>query len=230
MCSVMGNVVNHSGTISPHSTPLHTFFRLGAELNSITYIFVRTYNRAPHLHIHHHHQMSDLLYPRNVSQDKYNREVLEFIPMLTYTVEHTPGETMAVVYETETASNEERTLKTRIPATYYEHLQRFLWQYYMWYGVYRSLHLKSKLLSTTSISLFQHMLVLMDAVVEQLLLGCIALGKDLSEDSRIDYFDYYLTTEFVVGRHQPPIVEEWRRKVENRDLDLERIDPFRLGM
>lgn len=73
------------------------------------------------------------------------------------------------------------------------------------------------------------MLVLMDTVIEQLLLGCLRLGLNLKEDSRIPLFDMYLATEFVVGFHDPTHVNAWRIRPENVRLDLESMDPFTLG-
>ena len=174
--------------------------------------------------------MSDIFYPRNVSGDKYNEAILDFIPMLTYTVAHAHGDPMAVVFETKSTPRAKAVIKAKIPAQYYEHLDCFLWRYYMFYQVYKVLHLgaKSSLLPS-GVGLLQRMLVMLDTVVEQLLLRCIALGEHLTPDCRVNWFDFYLTTEFVVGYHDPPTVEGWRRRPENRDLDLERIDPFQLG-
>lgn len=176
--------------------------------------------------------MSDLLYPHKVSGDKYNEEVLGFIPLLTYTVAHKPGEPMAVVFETASTPRAKAVVKAKIPAPYYQHLDRLLWRYYLWYRIYKVLCLNSRTtqcLHVHAISMLQHMLVLMDKVVEQLLLGCIALGDDLAEDSRFRYFDFYLATEMIVGYHDPLTVDVWRSKAEHRELDLERIDPFDLG-
>lgn len=176
--------------------------------------------------------MSDLFYPQTVSGDKYNEEVLHFITLLTYNVEHEPGKPLAVVFQTASGPREKPTVKAKIPAAYYKHLDRLLWKYYLFCRIYKVLHLGAKSKSSllpAGVGLLQRMLVLMDTVVEQLLLGCVAKGKELSSDSRFPLFDFYLTTEFVVGHHDPPTVEAWRRKPENRHLDLERIDPFQLG-
>lgn len=175
--------------------------------------------------------MSDLFWCRNVSIDPHNSAVLQFIPMLTYTVECTPGEPFAMVYETMSTRGAKPQLKTRIPAAYYNHLKRFLWRYYMMYKVYDVLHLRTNPsnLLVTGVGILQRTLVLLDTVVEQLLLGCKGLGEHLSETTRIHYFDLYLTTEFVVGSHDPKNVEAWRREEAHTDLDLERIDPFTLG-
>lgn len=174
--------------------------------------------------------MSDLFYPSEGSTNKYNSCILEFIPQLLYTVHHTPGEPMAVVMETPSTDGAETSVKTMIPAAYYRHVERFLWRFYSLYTIYEELHLqRQKVLLPAGITLFQRMLLLMDMVIEQLLLSCFNLGTDLKEDSRVLFFDMYLTTEFVVGFHDPGSVDAWRIRPENRHLDLERIDPFKLG-
>lgn len=175
--------------------------------------------------------MSDLLYPADgVPENKYAAVVLEFIPQLLYTVEYTPGEPMAVVWERASTPGSKPTVKTQIPSNYYCHLRRFLWRFYMFYNLYKVLHLgHTKVLLPIGIELLQRTLVMMDSVVEQLLLGCIALGHELSEHSRFYLFDLYLTTEFVVGYHDPGRVDAWRKNPHNRDLDLERINPHELG-
>jgi hypothetical protein len=66
--------------------------------------------------------MSDLLYPHKVTGDKYNEQVLGFIPLSIYTVAHMPGDTTAIVFETASTPRAKPVIKTRIPVPYYQHL------------------------------------------------------------------------------------------------------------
>ncbi|KIK73131.1 hypothetical protein PAXRUDRAFT_21195 [Paxillus rubicundulus Ve08.2h10] len=120
------------------------------------------------------------------------------------------------------------TFKTKIPAAYYLHVQRFLWPYYLLTTLYQKFHncaMVSRILTTAAAGFLQRMQVMLDIVIEQLVMGCVALGENITPDTRIPYFNYYLVTEFVVGRHDPTSVDAWRRNPENKDLDLERIHP-----
>ena len=66
--------------------------------------------------------MSDIFYPYNISGNKYNKVILEFIPMLTYTIAHACGDLMmAVVFETKSTPHTKAVIKTKIPARYHEH-------------------------------------------------------------------------------------------------------------
>ncbi|KIK72910.1 hypothetical protein PAXRUDRAFT_21444 [Paxillus rubicundulus Ve08.2h10] len=171
--------------------------------------------------------MSNLFYPAKVSGDKYNLVILEFIPQLRYTVKHEPGQPMATIHEASPPSATP-TFKTKIPAAYYLYVQHFLWWYYLLTTLYQKFHncaMVSRILTTTATRFLQWMQVMLDIVIEQLVMGCVALGENITPDTRIPYFNYYLATEFVVGCHDPTSVDAWRRKPENKDLNLERIHP-----
>ena len=60
--------------------------------------------------------MSDIFYSHNISGNKYNKVILEFIPMLTYTIAHACGDLMAVVFETKSTPHTKAVVKTKIPA------------------------------------------------------------------------------------------------------------------
>ncbi|KIK73986.1 hypothetical protein PAXRUDRAFT_20322 [Paxillus rubicundulus Ve08.2h10] len=83
----------------------------------------------------------------------------------------------------------------------------------------------SRILTTVAARFLQWMQVMLVIVIEQLVMGCVALGENITPDTRIPYFNYYLATEFVVGCHNPTSIDAWRRKPENEDLDLEQIHP-----
>ncbi|KAF9230948.1 hypothetical protein BU15DRAFT_68747 [Melanogaster broomeanus] len=170
--------------------------------------------------------MSDLLYPEFQSIKQYVPEIIHYIPILRYSVDHQPNEPMAIVYEARPPTATP-TVKTKVPGYYYTHLHCFFWRYYLFSLLHMEFNTgttKKRLLLPTTAGFMQRMLIMMDTVVEQLL-GCMELGDKLMPESRFHYFDHYLVTEFVVGRHEPDIVEDWRKELENYNFDLERIDP-----
>ncbi|KAH0826853.1 hypothetical protein J3R83DRAFT_4389 [Lanmaoa asiatica] len=174
--------------------------------------------------------MSDLHYPPSVLGDKYASAVLDFIPQLIYSVQYKPDEQIAVVLQKAPGRGLQPTVKTRIPAWYYDHVKRFLWRFYMLYAVYKTLHLHpgsaKRVLLPSGVDFLQRMLVLMDCVVEQLLITCMDLGDNLTEKCRVFSFDLYLSTEFIVGYHDPCHVDAWRKRPEHRDIDLESMFPM----
>ena len=60
-------------------------------------------------------------------------------------------------------------------------------------------------------------------------MACPRPGDKLSPDARVQYFDNYLATEIIVGRHAPGSVDAWCRNRDNLPFDLERIEPDSLG-
>ncbi|KIK71729.1 hypothetical protein PAXRUDRAFT_22921, partial [Paxillus rubicundulus Ve08.2h10] len=169
--------------------------------------------------------MSDLLYPSMGSEDTHNGYILDFIPLLFYTVELKPGAQMATVYEAKSPSSRRPTVTTKVPSYYFHHLVRFLWRYYLLSNLYTALHRgNSKVLVDSAIHFLERMLVMLDTVVEQLILRC-KNTPTMTPAFRVPAFDDYLVTEFIVGWHDPKRVEEWRNRIENRNLDLERIPP-----
>ncbi|KAF9235429.1 hypothetical protein BU15DRAFT_64876 [Melanogaster broomeanus] len=175
--------------------------------------------------------MSDLFYPQTVSGDQYNIAILDYVPQLKYSISHEPNTPMAVVYEA-LPPTANPTFKTEVPSSYYEHLRRFLWRYYLFSVLINKFNTgstKKRIVLPAVATFLQKMVVMMDTVVEQLIMGCMEKGQELDPELRCQYFDDYLVTEFVVGRHDPESVEAWRRKPVNRIYDLEWINPDRLN-
>ncbi|KAF9232094.1 hypothetical protein BU15DRAFT_67768 [Melanogaster broomeanus] len=175
--------------------------------------------------------MSDLFYPKTVSGDQYNIAILDYVPQLKYSISHEPNTPMAVIYEA-LPPTANPTFKTEVPSSYYEHLRRFLWRYYLFsvlINKFNTGNTKKRVVLPAVATFLQEMVVMMDTVVEQLIMGCMEKGQELVPELRCQYFDDYLVTEFIVGRHDPESVEAWRRKPVNRIYDLEWINPDKLN-
>ena len=172
--------------------------------------------------------MSDLFYPDITASNKYCVAILAFIPKLRYSVSVHADEPMGLLFVADPPSSSPR-MKCKFPRHYVPHLERFLWRYYLFSGLYEHFHLKKPQLNRIGIGFLERMLVMMDTVVEQLVMACSRVGDKLSPDLRVEYFDYYLATEFIVGRHDPDSVDAWRRNPNNLLFDLERIEPDSLG-
>ncbi len=69
-------------------------------------------------------------------------------------------------------------------------------------------------------------LVHLDNVVESLLRPAVGLTINEVEDYRCPNFEEFLITEFLLGRHDPEIVQEYR---EAYDVNIERIHLDELG-
>src|SRR6266568_5430927 len=172
--------------------------------------------------------MSDLFYSETVSENKYEKAILSFIPLLQYSVAVRRADPFGYLYEAAPPSATPQ-LKTRFPRVYMDHLRRFLWRYYLFSGLYSQFHLSRKQLSHKGTSFLESMLVMMDTILEQLVVRCLRLGESLTTDTRFPYFDDYLVTEFVVGQHDPESVDAWRMDPAHVNHDLERINPEALG-
>lgn len=173
--------------------------------------------------------MSDLRCAASNPEDKYGSAILEFVTMLRYTADskHTHGK-LATVYVKE--QRKPKRIHVQIPAAYYEHMKRFLWRYYLLSALYETWGSgPNKVTLPEGTTFLATMVIMMDTVVEQLHMQCQGCGKNVPHDLRCTLFDIYLTTEFIVGRHDGHSVDQWRRAPENIDRDLEQIDPFTLG-
>ncbi|KAH0834043.1 hypothetical protein J3R83DRAFT_11303, partial [Lanmaoa asiatica] len=67
------------------------------------------------------------------------------------------------------------------------------------------------------------MLILIDCVVKQLLITCMNLGDNLIEKCRVFFFNLYLSTEFIIGYHDPGNIDTWHKRLEYHDVDLESV-------
>lgn len=172
--------------------------------------------------------MSDLFYPETISGNKYNTSILTFIPELRYSVSVRGNEPVGLLYEAMPPSATP-TIRCKFPRHYVPHLERFLWRYYLFFALYDFFHLKRKQLNRLGLGFLQRMLVMMDTVLEQFVIAYSSLGDQHDHKTRIAYFDYYLVTEYVVGRHDPERVNTWRGHPNHIDIDLERIAPESLG-
>jgi hypothetical protein len=172
--------------------------------------------------------MSDLFYPAIITGNKYYAAILTYIPLLRYTISAPANDRTAVLYSAMPPSSP-ATVRCRFPRHYLPHLERFLWRYYLFFGLYDEFHIKRKVMNAIGVGIMERMLVMLDTVLEQLVLTCEALGDDVDPDTRVPYFDAYLVTEFIVGRHDPRSVDAWRENPDHTDLDLERIGPHELG-
>lgn len=172
--------------------------------------------------------MSDLLFPEIVAGNKYYAAILLYIPLLRYTVFAPANEQLGILFGAMPA-NSQPTVKCRFPRYYIPHLERFLWRYYMFFGVYDEFHLKRKQMTSVGLGFMQRMLVMLDTVLEQLVVTCEKRTNGMDPNMRVPYFDDYLVTEYIVGRHDHQSVDAWRRNQDNVDLDLERISPHELG-
>lgn len=193
-------------------------FKKGGPLTNIYTIVCQLslYQRTPST-------MSDLFYPQAVASNKCNT-ILTFIPASRYSVSVRADEPMGLLLEA-TPPSTEPSIKCRFPRHYVPHLERFLWRYYLFYGLYEYFHVKQQSkLNQFGIGFFQRMLVMMNAVLGQLVTTC-----SKNPNSRSTYFDDYLVTEFIVGCHDPQSVDAWRKNPYHVNLDLERIPPDFLG-
>ena len=172
--------------------------------------------------------MSDLLYPEIVAGNEFNVAILTFIPQLRYTIATQDKTHMATLYQAMPPSAPP-TFKCKFPAHYFHHLERFLWRYYLFSALYEHSHLERKELTRTGAGFVERLLILLDTVLEQLVMSCANLDVDMHPGTRIAFFDDYLVTEYIVGRHDPASVDAWRRNPDNVDLDLESIGPDELG-
>ena len=102
----------------------------------------------------------------------------------------------------------------------------FLWRYYLFA---RMLMEKVPLkLDKSFIAFLRKMLVMLDTALEQIIFCCLQTEDgQLEVDQRFPLFDIYLTTEFVIGHHDPKSVDLWCK--HHGAKDLERMDPFRFG-
>lgn len=172
--------------------------------------------------------MSDLFYPKKIIGNKYDIAIVGYIPKHHHSISHTPGESTGSVYVVKPPSATP-VFKTKIPTHYVLHLQRLLWRHRLFVELYIRFHKSHKRLNHKAIGFFQCMLIMMDTVIEQLLIGFSRPGMTLNANNRIPNFDVYLVTLFVVGRHDPESVYFWRRYPGNWNYDLERINPDDLG-
>ncbi|KAG9308765.1 hypothetical protein JVU11DRAFT_11557 [Chiua virens] len=168
--------------------------------------------------------MSDLFYPKAILQ--HDQLILEFVDCLRY--DSYPGHRFAFIYAMDKGKNgkfSDLRPHAKIPGEYFLHVRRLLWRYYL-FTVF--LKLKGKLRLAKSFVLFlQKMVVMFDTILEQLVYPCFQLpDRELEVNQRFPLFDLYLSTEFVVGYHDPKSVDVWRKRAGNTTKDLERMDPF----
>lgn len=169
--------------------------------------------------------MSDLLYPK--ATDKHDDQILKFINWLRYEV--CPGPQFTFVYASykhKGGGYGDPLPHTKIPQQYFLHVCHFLWRYYLFARMpVEKVPLK---LDKSFVAFLRKMLVMLDTALEQIILCCLQVGDgQLEVDQRFPLFDIYLTTEFVIGHHDPKSVDLWCK--HHGAKDLERMDPFRFG-
>ena len=112
-----------------------------------------------------------------------------------------------------------------VPNHYKDHLQCFLWRHQVFMEVVHQYNDKELHLVPYLSPLFQHYIVYMDGVAEDLLTTARKMINNPSYRSLT--FDLYLVVEYFIQRHESHIAAQWRGN--NPDVILECQDAFQLG-
>jgi len=116
--------------------------------------------------------------------------------------------------------------RVNLPTFYKKSFAALLWRLYLAIRLHKEFHKRrAKKFKDFRPRLLRHM-VHLDNIVEAMIRPALDVPLDAIADWRNPNFDEYLVTEFLIGRHDPTAVYEFRNKCET---NLERIPLIILG-
>lgn len=113
-----------------------------------------------------------------------------------------------------------------IPGHYLDHVNRFLYRYYILIRLFGKFQYSRGGKFARFIPTLKRIIVHLDNVIESLIRPSKEETKEALKTGFCRNFDEYLITEFLIGRHNPEIINEFRSRCPK---NLERINLESLG-
>lgn len=114
-----------------------------------------------------------------------------------------------------------------IPGIYLDHVTKFLYRYYILIRLFEKFKGRRQSRFVKFLPHLKRIIVHLDNVIESLLRPSKETTIEMLETLPCINFDEYLLTEFLIGRHDPDVIEQFRSRCPT---NLERMNPEGLGM
>ncbi|KIM69646.1 hypothetical protein SCLCIDRAFT_84672, partial [Scleroderma citrinum Foug A] len=149
--------------------------------------------------------MSDYYWPRSCITNLHKL----FITQIWYSI-HQDDDCCCIKY-TNILDEEPPQEHTFVPTFYMDHIKRFFWRHYLVITLYE--YYEEKKLPEYMQSFLPYLLkviVHMDNVIESIIRPCQAIARSEMKNHRFRAFDDYVITEYIIGRHDPDIMDDYR--------------------
>lgn len=120
----------------------------------------------------------------------------------------------------------ETTHRVNLPQRYHDFVMKVLWRLNLLVELYQTFCKRKAKKFTNFLPYLARILVHMDNVVEALIRPAVNLSMNEVKQYHSPNFHEYLITEYLIGRHDPAIVQQFR---ETYDMNIERIKLYHLG-
>jgi len=144
---------------------------------------------------------------------------IDYIYQVKYTLHHF-NPVIFEVKQTNIYSNETEH-RVFLPNLYHNLLSKVLWRGDILMMLYRKYLKRPPKMYKSFIYDLAKILVHLDNVVESLLRPAVGLSVNEAAEYRSQSFNEFLITEFLLGRHDPAAVQEYR---ETYDMNIERMN------
>ncbi len=158
--------------------------------------------------------MSDYYWPR----DEVTPIHIDYI----YQVKYTMDMLSAGIFEVKQTNlyTNETEHRVFLPGRYHEFLEKFIWRGEILMTLYRKYHKRPPKDYKPFLNRLPKIIAHLDNVLESLLRPAVGLSADEAKHYISPNFEEYLVTEFLLGRHDPDIVQEYR---ETYETNIERM-------
>lgn len=149
--------------------------------------------------------MSDYYWPRSCITNLHKL----YITQIRYSI-HQDDDCCCIKY-TNILDEEPPQEHTFVPTFYMDHIKRFFWRHYLVITLYE--YYEEKKLPEYMQSFLPYLLkviVHMDNVIESIIRPCQAIARSEMKNHRFRAFDDYVITEYIIGRHDPDIMDDYR--------------------
>jgi len=101
---------------------------------------------------------------------------------------------------------------TFVPAFYRDHIKRFFWRHYLVITLYEHYEQKKlpKYMGSNFLPYLLNVIVHMDNVIESIIRPCQTIERREVKNYRSQDFEDYLIAEYIIGRHDPNTMDDYR--------------------
>lgn len=149
---------------------------------------------------------------------------MDYIMQVEYTV-HPVNDHVFEIKQTNTR-DDVTTHRVFMPQCYQKQVVKFLWRFSLLIKLYQKFHKRTGKKYKAFLPRLCKILVHLDNVIEALIRPAVGLLINEVAKYHSRNFDEYLVTEFLIGRHDPISVNEFRATY---DVNIERMTPADFG-
>lgn len=152
--------------------------------------------------------MSDYFWPRSPITELHK----SYITQIQYSIHQDDGGCCPIKYMNLLDEKPSLEHHAYVPAFYKDHIKRFFWRHYLVITLYEHYEQKKlpKYMGSNFLPYLLNVIVHMDNVIESIIRPCQTIGRSEVKNYRSQDFEDYLIAEYIIGRHDPNTMDDYR--------------------